>query len=209
MCPRFVITGTDTGIGKTVFAAALAGALDGSYWKPIQSGLDDETDSEIVKRLSGLEPNRILPETWRLQTPVSPHLSAEIDCVLINSKTLQFPEIERPLIIEGAGGLFVPLTRHETYIDVFARWNQPIILCARTTLGTINHTLLSIEALRQRNIPIVGIAFIGDEFSDTQAVIKEMSGIPVLGRLPFLDDLNASTLRSAFETHFDLSHFKK
>jgi len=209
MCPRFVITGTDTGIGKTVFAAALAGVLDSYYWKPIQSGLDDETDSEIVKRLSGLKPSRILPETWRLQTPVSPHLSAEIDGVLINSKTLQPPETERPLIIEGAGGLFVPLTRHETYIDVFAHWNQPIILCARTTLGTINHTLLSIEALRQRTIPIVGIAFIGDEFSDTQAVIKEMSGIAVLGRLPFLDDLNATTLRSAFETHFDLSHFKK
>jgi len=209
MCPRFVITGTDTGIGKTVFAAALAGALDGSYWKPIQSGLDEETDSEMVARLSGLEPSRILPEAWRLQTPASPHLSAEIDGILINSKTLQFPEIERPLIIEGAGGLFVPLTRNETYIDVFSRWKQPIILCARTALGTINHTLLSIEALRQRNIPIVGIAFIGDEFSDTQAVIKEMSGIAVLGRLPFLDDLNASTLRSAFETHFDLSHFKK
>ena len=205
MSRYFVVTGTDTGIGKTVFSAALAGALDGYYWKPVQSGLDEETDSETVRRLSGLSAERIFPEAWRLQTPVSPHLSAEIDGVAIDPDALRLPETDRPLVVEGAGGLLVPLTRQSTYIDVFARWGRPVILCARTGLGTINHTLLSVEALRQRRIPIAGIAFIGEERSDTQAIIAEMSGLPVLGRLPMLDVLTPENLRRAFRDHFDLS----
>jgi dethiobiotin synthetase len=205
MSRYFVVTGTDTGIGKTVFSAALAGALDGYYWKPVQSGLDEETDSETVRRLSGLSAERIFPEAWRLQTPVSPHLSAEIDGVAIDPDALRLPETDRTLVVEGAGGLLVPLTRQSTYIDVFAHWGQPVILCARTGLGTINHTLLSVEALRQRRIPIAGIAFIGEERSDTQAIIAEMSGLPVLGRLPMLDVLTPENLRRAFRDHFDLS----
>lgn len=205
MSRYFVATGTDTGIGKTVFSAALAGALDGYYWKPVQSGLDEETDSETVRRLSGLSAERIFPEAWRLQTPVSPHLSAEIDGVAIDPDALRLPETDRPLVVEGAGGLLVPLTRQSTYIDVFARWGQPVILCARTGLGTINHTLLSVEALRQRRIPIAGIAFIGEERSDTQVTIAEMSGVPVLGRLPVRDVLTPENLRRAFRDHFDLS----
>ena len=205
MSKCLVITGTDTGIGKTVFSAALAAALDGYYWKPVQSGLDEETDSETVKRLSGLAPSRIFPEAWRLRTPVSPHLSAEIDGVAIDPDALRLPKTDRPLVVEGAGGLFVPLTRQCTYIDVFARWGRPVILCARTGLGTINHTLLSIEALRQRRIPIAGVAFIGEEHSDTQAIIVEMSGVPILGRLPVLNTLTQENLRRVFSDHFDLS----
>lgn len=205
MSKCLVITGTDTGIGKTVFSAALAAALDGYYWKPVQSGLDEETDSETVKRLSGLAPSRIFPEAWRLRTPVSPHLSAEIDGVAIDPDAIDLPETDRPLVVEGAGGLLVPLTRQSTYIDVFTRWGRPLILCARTGLGTINHTLLSVEVLRQRHIQIVGIAFIGDELSDTQSIIAEMSGLPVLGRLPLLELLTPESLRRAFRDHFDLS----
>lgn len=205
MSKCLVITGTDTGIGKTVFSAALAAALDGYYWKPVQSGLDEETDSETVKRLSGLAPSRIFPEAWRLRTPVSPHLSAEIDGVAIDPDAIDLPETDRPLVVEGAGGLLVPLTRQRTYIDVFTRWGRPLILCARTGLGTINHTLLSVEVLRQRHIQIVGIAFIGDELSDTQAIIAEMSGLPVLGRLPMVELLTPESLRRAFRDHFDLS----
>lgn len=205
MSTCFIITGTDTGIGKTVFSAALAGALDGYYWKPVQSGLDEETDSEAVRCLSGLAADRILPEAWRLQTPVSPHLSAALDGVVIDPAALRLPETDRPLVVEGAGGLFVPLTRQTTYIDVFAHWGQKVILCARTELGTINHTLLSVEALRRRGVPIAGIAFIGDERSDTQDIIAEMSGVPALGRLPILDVLTAENLRRVFTKHFDLS----
>ncbi len=209
MSRRFIVTGTDTGIGKTVFSAALAGAINGYYWKPIQSGLDQETDSEVVKRLSGLADERILPEVWRLRTPVSPHQSAAIDGVAIDPAALRLPDLDQSLVIEGAGGLLVPLTRQSTYIDVFVQWAQPVILCARTELGTINHTLLSIATLRQRAVPIAGIAFIGDERADTQETIAEMSLVPILGRLPILGDLTPQSLRDAFEDHFDLALLQK
>lgn len=209
MSKRFIVTGTDTGIGKTVFSAALTMALHGFYWKPIQSGIEDETDSETVRRLGELSPERVLPEAWCLKTPVSPHLAAEIDGVAIDPDALILPETNGPLVVEGAGGLFAPLTRHSTFIDVFARWRQPVILCARTGLGTINHTLLSIEAMSRRQIPVLGIAFIGEERSDTNKIIAEMGGVPVLGRLPILDELTPDTLRRAFDDHFDLSIFRK
>jgi dethiobiotin synthetase len=204
-----VVTGTDTGIGKTVFAAALAGALDGYYWKPIQSGLEDETDSEAARRLSGLAADRILPERYRLRTPASPHLAARIDGVEIDAARLDPPATPRPLVVEGAGGLLVPLTLEATYIDVFARWRAPLVLCARTTLGTINHTLLSIEAIRARGIPLLGIAFIGDENADSEGIIAAMGRARRLGRLPTLTPLTDGSLKAAFAAHFDLNDFLK
>jgi dethiobiotin synthetase len=205
MSLRIVVTGTDTGIGKTVFSAALTDALGGCYWKTVQSGLDKESDSEVVHRLGRIPLERILPEAWRLKTPVSPHRSAEIDGVVITTELLQPPSTRLPLIIEGAGGLLVPLTRHQTFADVFARWQIPAILCARTGLGTINHTLLSLEAMRVREIPILGVAFIGDEYSDTQKTIEEMGCVRVLGRLPYLNPLTTDTLRQAVREQFDLA----
>jgi dethiobiotin synthetase len=206
---RLVITGTDTGIGKTVFSAALTDALGACYWKPIQSGLDEETDSETVLRLGRIPSQRIFPEAWLLNTPVSPHQSAEIDVVTINPYALEPPDTNLPLILEGAGGLLVPLTRHETLADVFARWKIPIILCARTGLGTINHTLLSLEAMRQRRIPVLGVAFIGDAYPDTQRMIEEMGDVRILGRLPRLEPLTPDTLRQAFRENFDTSTFRE
>ncbi|MBT1158515.1 ATP-dependent dethiobiotin synthetase BioD [Aminobacter anthyllidis] len=205
MTKRIVITGTDTGIGKTVFSAGLAGFLNGFYWKPVQSGLDGETDSEVVARLAGLPPGRVLPEVYRLKEPLSPHRSAELDGVAIDVARLSLPDLPGPIVIEGAGGLMVPLNRRTKFIDIFAQWRVPIILCARTKLGTINHTLLSIEALRARSIPLVGIAFIGDEVADTQRTIVEFSGIRQLGRLPLLDPLTSETLREAMVAGFDLA----
>jgi dethiobiotin synthetase len=207
MSMRLVITGTDTGIGKTVFSAALTDALGACYWKPIQSGLDGETDSQIVLRLGRVPAQRILPEAWRLKTPVSPHLSAEIDAVRLDPDSLEPPDTTAPLIIEGAGGLLVPLTRHQTFADVFARWRIPVVLCARTGLGTINHTLLSLEALRRRLIPVLGVAFIGDAYPDTQRSIEEMGDVRVLGRLPRLEPLSPDNLRREFREHFNLSSF--
>jgi dethiobiotin synthetase len=206
---RLVITGTDTGIGKTVFSAALADALNACYWKPIQSGLDGETDSETVLRLGRIPSQRILSEAWRLKTPVSPHQSAEIDAVTLDPHTLEPPATNSPLIIEGAGGLLVPLTRHETFADVFARWQIPIILCARTGLGTINHTLLSLEAMRQRRIPVLGVAFLGNAYPETQRIIEEMGEVRILGRLPRLEPLTPDTLRRAFRENFDSSSFRE
>ncbi|MCK3778042.1 dethiobiotin synthase [Ensifer sesbaniae] len=207
MMPRFVVTGTDTGIGKTIFSAALTDALSGSYWKPVQSGLDGETDSEAVARLGRVPPERILPEVYRLMTPASPHLSARIDGVTIVPDSLSPPAVNRPLVIEGAGGLLVPLTERVVFADVFARWQIPVILCARTGLGTINHTLLSLEALRRRAIPLLGVAFIGDEQADSEAIIAELGKVRRLGRLPRLDPLTPDRLRQAFRENFDIDCF--
>jgi len=209
MKQRLVITGTDTGIGKTVFSAALTGALGASYWKPVQSGLDEESDSEIVKRLGRIPAGRIVPEAWRLKTPVSPHQAAEIDGVTIDVQALTPPETDLPLVIEGAGGLLVPLTRRETFADVFARWQIPVVLCARTSLGTINHTLLSLAAMRQRGIPVAGVAFIGDEYAETQRIIQQMGGVRIFGRLPRLETLTPDTLRQVFRENFDASALRE
>jgi dethiobiotin synthetase len=206
---RIVVTGTDTGIGKTVFSAALVGALDGYYWKPVQSGLEDETDSDTVRRLSGLAAERILPEAYRLKTPVSPHLAAEIDGVVIDPASLVLPPTARPLVVEGAGGLLVPLTSEVVTIDVFARWREPVVLCARTTLGTINHSLLSIEAIRARGIPLAGVTFLGEENADSERTIVALGRTRRLGRLPHLAQLTAAGLKAAFAAHFNLDDFLK
>lgn len=195
---RLIVSGTDTGIGKTVFAAALTAALGAHYWKPVQSGLDGpESDSETVARLGAVPAERILPEAYRLTEPLSPHRAAELDGVTIDPARLA-PPAHTALVIEGAGGLMVPITRQLLAIDLFARWNLPVILCARTALGTINHTLLSVEALRARGIALHGIAFIGEDMPDTIATIAEFSGARVLGRLPHLDPLTPDALATAF-----------
>ncbi|MBX8824182.1 dethiobiotin synthase [Ochrobactrum sp. SFR4] len=203
--PVFIVSGTDTGIGKTIFSAALTQALQGSYWKPVQSGLEDETDSEVVRRLVPDCP--VLPEQWRLQLPASPHLSAETEGVEIEPIALNIPHCDRPLVVEGAGGLMVPLTRSLTYLDIFTRWQHPLILCARTQLGTINHSLLSLEALRSRNIPVLGVAFIGHAYEDSEGIICELGKVRSLGRLPVMDDLNPQTLVQAFAENFNLNDF--
>jgi dethiobiotin synthetase len=202
-----VVTGTDTGIGKTVFAAGLTGLLDGIYWKPIQAGLEGETDTAAVRRLSGLSADRILPEAWRLRTPASPHFAAERDGIAIDPAALSVPTLSRPLVIEGAGGLMVPLTRRVLYIDVFARWGVPVVLCARTSLGTLNHTLLSLEALQRRRIPVIGVALIGEAHPDNELTLREFGGVPILGRLPRLDPLTPQSLESAFVGTFRRSLF--
>ncbi|RRI01512.1 ATP-dependent dethiobiotin synthetase BioD [Mesorhizobium tamadayense] len=208
MSRTFVVTGTDTGIGKTVFAAGLTGLLDGIYWKPVQSGIREETDSEVVSLLAGLPLDRVLPEAWRLNEPLSPHRAAELDGVEIDVQTLTLPTTDRPLVVEGAGGLMVPINRRALYIDVFAQWRAPVVLCARTALGTINHTLLSIEALRARSIPLLGIAFIGDRMVDTQRTIAEMGKVRVLGRLPRLNPLSPGTLSAAMQASFNVADFR-
>jgi len=209
MTVRFIISGTDTGIGKTVFSAALTSALDAYYWKLIQSGLEDETDSEMVKRLGNLQPERIIPEAWKLTTPVSPHLAARLDNKVIQPELLIPPQMASPLIIEGCGGLMVPLTNDFLLVDLFARWQIPVILCARTSLGTINHTLLSLEALRIRSIPVYGVVFIGPEQIETQNIIVKLGKTRMLGRLPWLDQLTPEHLRRIFLQQFSLPDFKR
>ena len=199
MSSAIVVTGTDTDVGKTVFCAGLTRFLDGAYWKPVQAGLAGETDAQIVRRLAELPAERVLPETWALRTAASPHLAAEIDGVEIDPDALTLPASHRPLVVEGAGGLLVPLTRRTLLIEVIARWGTPVVLCARTRLGTINHTLLSIEALRRRGIPLLGVAFVGDAHPENERIIGSLGEVPVLGRLPYLDPLTPPALAAAFE----------
>jgi dethiobiotin synthetase len=207
MSPAIVVTGTDTDIGKTVFCAGLTRFLDGAYWKPVQAGLAGETDAQAVRRLAELPADRVLPETWALRTPASPHLAAEIDGVEIDPDALALPASERLLVVEGAGGLLVPLTRRTLLIEVIARWGAPVVLCARTRLGTINHTLLSIEALRRRAIPLLGVAFVGDAHPENERIIGSLGKVAVLGRLPHLDPLTPPALAAAFARAFDRESF--
>lgn len=204
-----VVTGTDTGIGKTVVAAMLTLALDAVYWKPVQSGTLEGTDAATVAALTGLGPGHFLAEDYRLTQPLSPHRAAELDGVEIDPDTLVLPEVaaDRPLVVEGAGGLMVPLTRRTLFIDVFRRWGAPVVVVARTGLGTINHTLLSVEALRTRNIPILGIIFVGDANADNEETISAYAGVRRLGRLARLPELNAPTLQAAFAAGFRAEDF--
>lgn len=203
----FVVTGTDTGIGKTVFAAALAAATGACYWKPVQSGLDDGSDAETVEGL-GVPRARILAEAYRLQAPLSPHRAAELDGVTIDPARLALPETPRPLVVEGAGGALVPVTRSWLYADQFAVWQKPVVIVARTALGTINHSLMTIEALRARQVPIHGVAFVGDPVEDSEATIAAIGGVRRLGRLPRLEPLTAAALAQAFAAHFRIEDFR-
>lgn len=201
----WVVTGTDTDVGKTVFAAGLAGALGARYWKPVQAGISPTTDTDSVAQLSSLPQSRIHPEAYRLETPASPHLAARIDGVTIELEGLTLPVDEGPLVVEGAGGVLVPLTDTLLMADLFAHWRAPVILCARTGLGTINHSLLSIESLRARGVQVAAIAFIGEAHAENERIVPLLGQVPSLGRLPHLDALTPATLRQAFAAHIDLS----
>ncbi|MBS7537586.1 dethiobiotin synthase [Ancylobacter lacus] len=196
MTRALVVTGTDTGIGKTVVAAGLAACLGASYWKPVQAGLDGETDSEAVRRLGGLDASRVLAEAYRLRTPASPHHAAALDGVTINPDRLAIPRRTDALVIEGAGGLMVPLTDELTFLDLFARWQRPVVLCARTRLGTINHTLLSLHALRRHDVPVLGVVFVGEAAPESEAIIASLGAVSVLGRLAWLEPLTPAGLQA-------------
>ncbi len=197
---RFVVTGTDTDIGKTVFAAGLCGLLGARYWKPVQAGVPG--DRETVAELAGVE---TLAEAYRLKLPASPHQAAAAEGITIDPDALTPPDGD--VVIEGAGGLMVPLTRQTLFIDVFARWQIPLILCARTALGTINHTLLSIAAIRARAIPLHGVAFIGEANEESEGIIAELGKIKRLGRLPPVTPLTRENLAAVFAANFNAGDF--
>lgn len=208
MTKTFVVAGTDTGIGKTTVAAMLMLGLNGRYWKPIQSGTEDGTDSERVRTLTALADDRFVPESYVLSQPLSPHRAAEIDGIEIETARLALPETNGTLIVEAAGGLLVPVTRRTLQIEMFAAWGAPVVLCARTALGTINHTLLSIEALRNRSVALHGLVFVGDDNPDSIRTIAEFSDSRVLGRLPWLEIIDRAALLRVFAERFRLKDFE-
>lgn len=206
MSGAIVIAGTDTDVGKTLVSAGLMLCLpQACYWKPVQAGIEPMTDTEAVQALTGLPEERFLPEAYRLEMPASPHLAARMEGTVIAPSDLALPQINAPLIVESAGGVMVPLTDNFLNIDQFTRWGKPVILVARTGLGTINHSLLSIAALRARDIPIGGILFSGEAHAENEAIIPRLAGVWSLGRLPHLETPDAARLHLAMQAHVDIS----
>lgn len=185
---KYIITGIGTEVGKTVVSAIVAEALRANYWKPVQAGDLDFSDS--MKIDSWTENVNVLEERYQLMTPMSPHAAADIDGVSIASHDFEVPDVD-PLVIEGAGGLMVPLNQSGlNYLDVFQKWNLPVILVSRHYLGSINHTLMSVELLKQRGISIKGIVFVGDEHPTTESIILKSTGLPMIIRIPMTDEVN-------------------
>jgi dethiobiotin synthetase len=199
----FFVTGTDTDVGKTLVSAWLLMQLGGCYWKPVQAGNHPETDSAIVQRLTEAPPGRILPEAYVLPEPIAPHEAARRAGIAIDMAKLVLPPCDRPLIVEGAGGLLVPLTDEAYVIDLASELHLPIILVTRSTLGTINHTLLSLEAIRRRGLPLAGIVVNGPETPHNRAAIERYGKVEVIAEIPWLDQVTPAALK-AIEPELDL-----
>tara|TARA_B100000902_G_scaffold14692_1_gene17767 strand:+ start:222 stop:866 length:645 start_codon:yes stop_codon:yes gene_type:complete len=191
---RIIVCGTDTDVGKTIVSSFLVQGLKGVYWKPIQSGTEEGTDTKTVCKLLDLEPERCLPERYKFKAPVSPHWAAEKESRHIDPNNLNVPNLDKLIIIETAGGLMVPLNRNWLQIDQLKVWGAPIILVARTGLGTLNHTLLSLEALKNRNINVLGIVLNGPPHTDNPKTLEQFGDTKILARLPIFEEINAKSL---------------
>lgn len=183
------IAGTDTGIGKTMVSSVITFGLNAVYWKPVQSGIENGlTDTEAVKQATQLPDKHFLSERWLLSEPYSPHLAARLDGVHIDLSDFSLPVDEKVdsayLIIEGAGGLYVPLNENDLLIDLMHQMYCPVILVCKSGLGTINHSLLSIQALKMRQVPILGCVFNGETNFENEKAVTNFSGVPILGRIP-------------------------
>jgi dethiobiotin synthetase len=196
MSKKYFITGISTGIGKTVTSAVLVEKLKADYWKPIQSGDLDQSDSLTVKSLISNQKSTIHPEKYKLTQPLSPHLSAKLDGVHIQLENLTPPQTENTLIIEGAGGLMVPLNEKELLLDLIKNLGIEVIVVSQNYLGSINHTLLTINTLKQNQIKIKGIIFSGDENLETQRYILQYTNVNDLGRIPFIENLSKEEIEN-------------
>ncbi|MFM7436975.1 MAG: dethiobiotin synthase [Vulcanococcus sp.] len=213
---QLVVCGTDTDVGKTVVSALLVQGLGAHYWKPVQCclepGPEGGGDRERVQRWLQLPAERVLPEAYRLGAPVSPHWASALEGgdprrpgPPLDPQRLKLPAVPGPLVVECAGGLLVPLRRDWLQIDQLQRWGLPVVLVARSGLGTLNHTLLSLEALRRRQIPVLGVLLNGEPHPNNAATLEELGGVPLLGCLPPLPQLDGPTLAEQWQ-RMDLSH---
>lgn len=178
------VTGTDTGVGKTLVSAVLVRALNAAYWKPVQSGDLDFSDTDRVRQYCGGNLHSF-PEAYRLREPISPHASAALDGVHIQTASIAPPEHDGWLVVEGAGGLMVPLNDEELYADWLAAQGLPVVLVSLNRLGSINHTLLSVEGLLNRNLEILGLVFNGEPAPTSESFILSYTELPCLGRIPW------------------------
>lgn len=186
---KLFVTGIGTDVGKTVAAAILTEALEADYWKPVQAGDLGNSDSHKVKALLSNPKTKIFDNSYALNTPASPHLAAQTDGVVIDIQKIVEPKTKNHLVIEGAGGLLVPLNDGDTIADII-RPDYKVVVVSRHYLGSINHTLLTVEALKSRKANIAGIIFNGDENLSTESIIAQKTGLPILGRIdnePYFD----------------------
>lgn len=188
MTKRIFVTGIGTEIGKTFCSAILVEALKADYWKPVQAGELDQLDSDFVRNAISNSSTKIHPEQFLLTEPMSPHAAAKLDGIELNIIDFKVPLTENTLIIEGAGGLMVPINEKGDFIvDLIPHIADEVILISKNYLGSINHTLLSVELLKQRNISIRGIIFNGDPNAETEAIILSITGLKCIGKIPMMD----------------------
>jgi len=186
---KLFITGIGTDVGKTIASAIITQALEADYWKPIQAGDLHFSDSDKVRSLISNSKSNFFPNAYALNTPASPHLAAEIDGITIKLNQITEPKTNNHLVIEGAGGVFVPLNDNDCVIDLIQK-DYKVIVVSRHYLGSINHTILTIEALKSRKIAIAGIIFSGDENKATETIIVKKTGVKIIGRIdnePYFD----------------------
>ncbi|MFN8276282.1 MAG: dethiobiotin synthase [Chitinophagales bacterium] len=191
---KIFITGISTGVGKTVASAICCEALQADYWKPVQAGDLDQSDTLTVQSLISNSKTIIHPEAFRLKIPAAPVVAAQKEGFQIDLNQLPLPSTENTLVVEGAGGLLVPINEQHTFLDFTMLHQLPVIIVARTYLGSMNHTLLTVEMLRAKNILIAGLIF-NEENQDTEAYIAKKSGLPVLLRIPFTTSLTPEFVR--------------
>jgi dethiobiotin synthetase len=203
------VTGTDTSVGKTLVSALLCAALEGVYWKPIQTGATEDSDRRTVMQLAELASERTLPECYVFDPPVSPHLAAEWAGVTINLSTIHRPEgkLPGPLIAEGAGGVMVPVNERDFMLDLMRRLGLPVLVVARSALGTINHSLLTLGALQRAGLTAKGVVAVGTPNRDNERAIERFGSVPVVGRVPFLEVVNRAALLEVFNREFDRGQF--
>jgi len=189
------VTGIGTDIGKTIVSAVLVEALQADYWKPIQSGGLEYSDTERVANLISNLKSKCFPETYRFKNPVSPHLAAIMEATAINPAAFVLPETTNKLIIEGAGGLMVPLTDNFLMLDLIKQLDAVVVLVSKNYLGSINHTLLSASVLKAHNIPVIGIIFNGNEHLASETAILSFSQLPLLGKVEQTDVIDKSFVK--------------
>lgn len=198
MIKQFAITGIGTDVGKTVVSSIVAEALKASYWKPVQAGDLDNSDS--IKVASYTSNVTVLEEAFRLTEPMSPHAAANIDGITISLSDLKLPQVDSNFIVEGAGGLMVPLNNDGlTFADAIVSWDLPTIIVSRHYLGSINHSLLTAEVLKARGVNIAGFIFVGDENKATESIILKHSGVKMIARIPMAEVLDKTFIANQAE----------
>ena len=199
------ITGIGTDVGKTVVAAILTEALGADYWKPVQAGLTPTTDAETVRQLVSNPDSQFHPEAYRLALPASPHAAAAAEGIELSPTTFRLPHTDNHLVVEGAGGLLVPLAPGFLMVDLLAQLGLATVVVSHNYLGSINHTLLTLEALRQRQIPVRGLVFNGEPTPTTEDFIAQHTGVPIMPRVlpePVLDSAMVRRYAAEFRAWF-------